>query len=144
MAGRPSELADNERKTKRRLFIVVGIIAAFLLYGYAVQETAVDLTEVQSENRRESLVRIMRNLAHPNLITYDSEEVTVSADVLAPCPDGATGPVADTSGPAYIIVEPSCAAPGDTVTITGVGFEAESSGMTSFRPESDFDITLPM
>jgi len=119
-------------------------MVAFVLYGYAVQETDVDLAEVQSETRRDSLVRIMRNLAHPNLVTFDNEEITISVDVLVPCPDGATGPEADTSGAAYLVVTPSCIDPGDTVTITGVGFEANSRGLTSFRPDSDFDITRPM
>ncbi len=134
-------MADKKRKSRRRLWIILGIIGAFLLYGYAVQETDVDLAEVQSETRRASLVRIMRNLAQPNLITFDSEEVTISADVLVPCPDGAVGPETDTSGAAYIVVEPSCANPGDIVTITGVGFEAESRGNTVFRPDSEFDVT---
>ncbi len=134
-------MADKERKSRRRLWIILGLIAAFLLYGYAVQETQVDLAEVQSETRRASLVRIMRNLARPNLITYDSEEVTISADVLVACPEGAVGPEADTSATTYLVVEPSCANPGDTVTITGVGFAVDSSGMTRFRPDSDFDVT---
>jgi hypothetical protein len=137
-------LADKETKPRRRLWIILGLIGAFLLYGYAVQETDVDLAEVQSETRRASLVRIMRNLAQPNLVTYDSEEVTISADMLVPCPDGAVGPVADTSGPAYIIVEPSCANPGDIVTVTGVGFAVDSAGQVSFRPDSEFDITRPL
>ncbi len=134
-------MAEKERNPRRRLWIVLGIAGVFLLYGYAVQETDVDLAEVQSETRRASLVRIMRNLAQPNLITYDSEEVTISADVLVPCPEGAVGPESDTSEPPYIVVEPSCADPGDIVTVTGVGFAAESSGMTRFRPDSEFDVT---
>jgi len=134
-------LADKERNPRRRMWIILGLIGAFLLYGYAVQETDVDLAEVQSETRRASLVRIMRNLARPNLITYDSEEITISADILVPCTDGAAGPEVDTSTDVYLLVEPACANPGDTITITGVGFAAESSGMTRFRPDSDFDVT---
>ena len=134
-------MADKERNPRRRMWIILGLIGAFLLYGYAVQETDVDLAEVQSETRRASLVRIMRNLARPNLITYDSEEITISADILVPCTDGAAGPEVDTSTDVYLLVEPACANPGDTITITGVGFAAESSGMTRFRPDSDFDVT---
>ncbi|MDJ0663054.1 MAG: ABC transporter permease subunit [Acidimicrobiia bacterium] len=137
-------MANEERKSRRRLWIILGLFGAFLLYGYAVQETDVDLAEVQSETRRASLVRIMRNLAQPNLITYDSEEVTVSADVLVPCPEGASGPEADTSGALYLVVEPSCAEPGDIVTVTGVGFAADAAGQVSFRPDSEFDITRPL
>ena len=138
-------MANKEHKSRRRLWIILGLVGAFLLYGYAVQETDVDLAEVQSETRRASLVRIMRNLAQPNLITYDSEEVTISTDMLVPCPDGATGPPAtDTSAAAYLIVEPSCANPGDIVTVTGVGFAVDSAGQVSFRPDSEFDITRPL
>ncbi len=126
------------------MWIILGLIGGFLLYGYAVQETDVDLAEVQSETRRASLVRIMRNLAQPNLITYDSEEVTISADVLVPCPEGATAPEADTSGAIYLVVEPSCAEPGDIVTVTGAGFASDSAGQVSFRPDSEFDITRPL
>ena len=134
-------MADKKRNPRRRLWIILALIGSFLLYGYAVQETDVDLAEVQSETRRASLVRIMRNLAQPNLITFDDAEVVISADVLIPCPPSGVGPEADTSGPAYIVVEPSCADPGDTVTITGVGFEAESRGNTTFRPDSEFNVT---
>jgi phosphonate ABC transporter permease subunit PhnE len=137
-------LANSERKPRRRLYIILGIVASFLLYGYAVQETKVDLDEVQSETRRLSLVRIVRDLAHPDLITYDDEEVVVSADVLVPCPEGAVGPEPDTSGALYLVVEPSCANPGDTVTITGVGFRSGSRGQADFRPDSEFDVTTKL
>ena len=137
-------MAEKKSKPRRRMWIILALIGSFLLYGYAAQETDVDLAEVQSETRRASLVRIMRNLAQPNLITFDDAEVVISADVLVPCPASGVGPETDTSGPAYIVVEPSCANPGDTVTITGVGFEAESRGNTVFRPDSEFDVTRQM
>ena len=137
-------MASNERKARRRLYIILGLALGFLLYAYAVQETQVDLAEVQSESRRESLANIMRNLAHPNLVTYDSEQVTLSADMLGPCSNPSLAPEPDTSGTAYLIVTPACANPGDEVTIEGVGFAPESSGQVSFRPDSDFDVTLPL
>lgn len=138
-------MAEKQRNPRRRLWIVLGIIGAFLLYGYAVQETDVDLAEIQSETRRASLVRIMRNLAQPNLITYDSEEVTISADMLVPCTDPSLAPPpVDTSPEVYLEVTPNCANPGDIVTVTGVGFAAEAAGQVSFRPDSEFDITRPL
>ena len=138
-------MAKEERNSRRRLWIILGIIGSFLLYGYAVQETDVDLAEVQSETRRASLVRIMRNLAQPNLIEYDDQELTIQADMLVPCPDGATPPPAvDTSTDIYLVVEPSCANPGDVVTVTGVGFAPDAAGQVSFRPDSEFDITRPL
>ena len=138
-------MAEKKDTSRRRIWIILGLIGAFLLYGYAVQETDVDLAEVQSETRRASLVRIMRNLAQPNLIEYDDQEVTISADMLVPCVDGATPPPpVDTSQDIYLVVEPSCANPGDIVTVTGVGFAADSAGQVSFRPDSEFDITRPL
>ena len=138
-------MAENNKPSRRRIWIILGLIGAFLLYGYAVQETDVDLAEVQSETRRASLVRIMRNLAQPNLIEYDDQEVTVSVDMLVPCVEGATQPdPVDTSQDVYLLVEPACANPGDIVTVTGVGFAADSSGQVSFRPDSEFDITRPL
>jgi phosphonate ABC transporter permease subunit PhnE len=141
MDRRPSELAEKNRKKRRRRALVLGGLIGFLLYGIAVQKTDVDLAEIQSPQRRESLVRIMRALAHPNLVTYDSEEVTISADVLVPCPDGAEVPPVDTSQEAYLIVTPSCAAPGETVTVEGHGFEPNFDGSVEFRPDSEFSVT---
>ncbi len=138
-------MANEERNSRRRLWIILGLIGSFLLYGYAVQETDVDLAEVQSETRRASLVRIMRNLAQPNLIEYDDQEVTISVDMLVPCVEGATLPEpVDTTQDIYLVVEPTCANPGDVVTVTGVGFAADSAGQVSFRPDSEFDITRPL
>ena len=141
MGRRPSELADQKPKKRRRRILILGGLIVFLLYGVAVQKTRVDLAEIQSAQRRVSLVRIMRALAHPNLITYDTEAVAISADVLVPCPDGGEVPPVDTSQSTYLLVTPSCIAPGDTVTIEGHGFEPESEGTIEFRPDSDFDVT---
>lgn len=137
-------MADRNLKRRRRAIILLTFLLSFLLYAIAVQKTDVNLAEVKSETRRVSLVRILRALAHPNLITYDSQEVTLSADILVPCPAGATPPEAKKSGTAYVEVTPSCANPGDTVTITGQGAEIGSSGFTFFVPESDYDVVLPL
>ena len=133
-------MAEQNRKQKRRRIIVLAALAGFLLYGVAVQKTDVDLAEIQSEQRRVSLVRIMRALAHPNLVEYDRVEITVSADVLVPCPEGATAPEPDTTQDAYLLVTPACANPGDTVNVQGYGFEINSSGNVDFLPYSEFDI----
>ncbi len=137
-------MAEQNRKKRRRRALILGGLIAFLLYGIAVQKTNVDLAEIQSEQRRESLVRIMRALAHPNLITYDSEEVTISADVLVPCPAGAEAPTVDTSQKTYLVVTPSCVAPGETVTVEGHGFEPNFDGQIDFKPDSEFNVTRRM
>ncbi len=137
-------MADKNRSKRRRRAIILGGLTAFLLYGLAVQKTDVDLAEIQSTQRRESLVRIMRALAHPTLVRYDSEELTISADMLVPCPDGAEVPAVDTTQATYLVVTPSCVAPGATVTVEGHGFTPNFDVAVEFRPESDFDITRRM
>ena len=136
--------AREKRRFKRTIWFFVAGIVAILLYSFAVQETEVDLGEVRSPVRREQLVRILRALVRPDLVTFDKEEITVVADVLVPCPPGGNGPETDTSETPYLIVTPSCASPDDTVTVEGVGFEPRSRTGLLFIPDSEFAVSLPL
>jgi phosphonate ABC transporter permease subunit PhnE len=137
-----SDVAPPEppkRGPRRRLFIVLGVAAAVVVYALAFDYTNVDLAQVSSETRQQSLTRILRALARPELVTYDQERVITSLDVGVPC--GAATPVTSTGG---VSVSPSCAAPGELITITGEGFDAGESITFSFVPDTEFDITLPL
>ena len=94
---------------------------------------------MSSETRQPSLTRILRALARPELVTYDQERVITELDVAIPC--GAATPVTSSGG---ISISPTCAAPGEIVTITGSGFEAGERVTLSFVPDTEFDITLPL
>ena len=83
-------------------------------------------------------------LPHPNLITYDTEDFVVSAPLTMPCPAGAAEPQSDTSTGTYLSVSPSCLESGGTATVDGFGFEAESTGVIAFIPDSEFAIRLEL
>lgn len=126
---------SGHRRRRRPLFLVLAIVAGVLIYGLAFQETQVDLEEITSETRQESLTRILRALAHPELVTYDTDDNQVSADIAVPC--GA--PVASAD---RLTVTPECTAAGGTVTITGTGFAPRQEIDIEFVPDSEFVITL--
>ena len=141
----PEPHATPRRRTWRgSLGLGVGIIVVFVTFAFAFHTTDVNLDEIQDETRRASLVRILRALAHPNLITYDTEDFVVSAPLTMPCPAGAAEPQSDTSTGTYLSVSPSCLASGGTATVDGFGFEAESTGVIAFIPDSEFAIRLEL
>ncbi len=148
--GGPPDTSD-ERQTKRRggyrrrfFFIILGIVAAVVVYAFAFEKTDVDLEEITSETRQESLFRILRALAHPDLVTFSNEEITVSTDVLLPCnPSGPATAEPPASGP-RLVVSPPCAEPGATVNVQGVGFAANETGTLSFIPDSEFAVSLSL
>ena len=127
------------KKPRRRLYAILGVVAAIVIYGLAVERTGVSLEEITSESRQTQLVRIIRSLANPELVTYDNELVNTDVDVFVPC-QGDSGPA--TSG--GVTVDPGCGDPGDVVTVTGTGFEPFAEGRVQFIPISDFEVTLPL
>jgi phosphonate ABC transporter permease subunit PhnE len=138
-----SSNGKSTKKWRRSLLIVIALLSGFVIYAFAFAKTDVSLEEIQSETRQEQLFKILRALARPDLVHYDKEDLVVTADMYIPCngsePDAVTP---DTSG-ATIAVSPTCAEPGDVVTVTGSGFEAGKLVSISFVPKSDFAITLP-
>ena len=136
-------MADRKRgtnkKPRRRLLLIAGIIGAILIYGLAVERTGVSLDEITSESRQTSLFRIIRSLARPELVTYDTAEVITEVDLFIPC----VGEPAPATGP-QLGVTPGCGEPGDVVTVVGSGFEPVTLGRLQFIPDSEFEVTLPL
>lgn len=124
----------GDRKPRRRLLVVLGIVGAIGVYGLAVERTGVSLDELTSESRQESLVRIVRSLARPELVTYDTEESFAEVEYFTPCPS-AQQVTAETE---MLTITPACADPGDEVTVVGSGFEPNSNGRLEFVPDSEF------
>ncbi|HXF83930.1 MAG TPA: ABC transporter permease subunit [Anaerolineales bacterium] len=121
--------------------IKVGLnaLAVMVVFAYGFQITKVNLAELRSEQRRESLVRVVRALARPDIFEYEQEEQVFNAPVYVPCPtDGSLPavPPQETSGP-YVQVSPTCAEPGETVTVEGFNFFPNAEGPLRFVPGSD-------
>jgi phosphonate ABC transporter permease subunit PhnE len=140
----PEETKQRPRRFRRILIIVIGLAIAFIVYAFAFERTDVSLDEIQSETRQEQLFRILRALVRPDLITYDTEELPIGVDVFVPCEGASTAPASSDVEGRTLTVTPGCAAPGETMTITGSGFEAGKEVRLQFVPVSDFDVVLPI
>lgn len=134
-------MADEKKpRSRRRLYIVIGILLGIVIYGLAVERTGVSLEEITSETRQESLVRIIRSLASPDLVTYDFEQVRTDVEYFIPCPSEAV-PVAETDN---VRVEPGCGEPDDLATVTGTDYEPFQEVRLEFVPDSEFDVVLQL
>jgi len=153
--------ADTQKRRglARFFFMLFSIVAILVTYAFAFQRTDVSLDEIKDPGRRESLVRIVRGLARPNIVEYDETPTYHLLDYMTPCPQGGFKPEPpDTSAP-YLEAVPTCASPGADVRVQGHNFPPGASGPLSFvvpsgtllRLESvtadeqgDFDVTVKL
>ena len=70
----------------RSLRLGLFVILAAVVYAYGFTVTQVDLEELGSPARQESLTRILRALARPDFLEFDQVEVTVERPIFVPCP----------------------------------------------------------
>ncbi|MGH2582769.1 MAG: PhnE/PtxC family ABC transporter permease [Anaerolineales bacterium] len=120
------------------------VIVIVAVYAYGTQVTGVDLSELQSERRQESMLRVIRALFRPDILAYDKEELTLAAPIWVPCPEvmpEAQQPAEE--GP-RLIISPGCAAPGETVRIEGFDLLANAEGPLRFVPGSDPEQTVSL
>ena len=126
----------------RSLMLGIAIILGIIIYAYGFQVTQVSLDEINSPRRQESLTRVLRALARPDILEYNQQETTVTAPIYVPCPTGSLNlPSVDKSG-AYLVITPPCADPRADVTVEGFGFEPNTEGPLSFIPTSDVSLNL--
>lgn len=134
-------MKNNNRKKGsawKSLQLGLAILAGLLVYAYGFQITQVDLEDLRSERRQESLVRVMRALARPEIFEYEQEVEVINAPVHVPCPASGVEPSSEagSEGPS-IVVTPACAAPGETVQVEGFNFAPNTTGPLRFVPGSD-------
>ncbi len=141
--GEDPQNGNHGRGWRRWLLIIILLLSAFVVYAFAFAKTDVSLDEIQSETRQEQLFRILRALAKPDLIRYDKEDLIVTADVYVPCNGTEATPATPDPSGATITITPSCASPGEIMTVNGSGFEPGKRVTINFVPKSDFDIVLP-
>jgi phosphonate ABC transporter permease subunit PhnE len=123
----------------KSLQLGLAILAVLIVYAYGFEITDIDLQELRSEQRQNSLVRVTRALAQPDIVEFEQEEQRAIAPVFVTCPDDGTLPELpqpDTTGP-YITITPSCAEPRESVTVEGFNFTPNAGGPVRFVPGSD-------
>jgi phosphonate ABC transporter permease subunit PhnE len=128
---------------KRSLLTAAAIVVGFIIFAYGFAVTEVDLTELGSSTRQESLSRIMRALVRPDFFEYDREEFVVEAPIYVPCPAGGAPAVPEvTSGQPYLVVTPACAEPGSEVVVEGFNFAPNTTGPLNFIPPSGVSLQM--
>ena len=140
----PSEESPkkNGRGAKRFWIILLAVIIGFVVYAFAFDKTDVSFDEIQNETRQESLVRILRKLARPELLTYEAVETGFDAQYMSPCPgDGFIPDEPASSGP-QITVAPSCLEPGGDITVTGSNLDALRPGDIYYVTADGIEIRL--
>lgn len=131
--------SNSEKASPWKSFqLGLAVLAGLFIYAYGFQVTQVDLEDLRSERRQESLTRVMRALAKPEIIEYEQMEEIVNAPVYMPCPSGGVPSVAEPDPDApYIVVSPACVDNGGTVTVEGFNFAPNTTGPLRFVPGSD-------
>jgi phosphonate ABC transporter permease subunit PhnE len=114
------------------------VLLALIVFAYGFEITDIDLAQLRSEQRQNSLQRVTRALARPDIFEYEQEEEKGMAPVYVTCPAAGSPqvPAPDTSGP-YLTVTPACAEPGQPVTVEGFNFFPNANGPVRFVPGND-------
>ena len=131
----------SQKSIMRALLTAVIIVVAVVIYAYGFQVTQVNLEETAKPQRQQQLVRIIRAIAQPDLLTYPTESTKTLAPILVPCPTNPPAPAAaPATGPILTISKP-CAAGDERISVTGANFPHNADVAVRFRPESQ--ATLP-
>ena len=135
MNKKPEKKASIWKSLKVGLFALL----AMVIFAYGFEITRVTLEELSSEQRQESLVRVMRALAKPDFFEYEKDVVVYNAPFFVPCPaDGSLPPLGEKDPTStYIVTTPACASPGETIQVEGFNFPANASGPLRFVPGND-------
>jgi phosphonate ABC transporter permease subunit PhnE len=138
-------MKDNHNKNKaspwKSLQLGLAILAGLLVYAYGFEITQVDLEDLRSERRQQSLVRVTRALAKPEIFEYEQEVETINSPIYVPCPEGGipSMPESDLAGGPHVVITPACAEPGQTVQVEGFNFAPNTTGPLRFVPGNDPD-----
>lgn len=123
------------------MWIVIGILAGFVVYAYAFETTKVSLDKITDETRQESLFRVLRALGNPDILTYEAVDTRTDLDYMVPCPEGGFTPdpiESDASG--TFTVDPPCGDPLAEVTISGSGFTPNTTINLYFVPPNGTEL----
>jgi phosphonate ABC transporter permease subunit PhnE len=131
----------RRRSGRRTIWMVVGLLAGFVVYAFAFEATKVNLDAITEESRQESLFRVLRALGNPDLLTYESTDTVIDVDYRVPCAAEAFTPEPP-PGDATFSVDPACADPRAQVLVSGGGFLANTTVTIYFVPPNGTELRL--
>lgn len=136
------ETKPKSGKSRRRtLWILLAVIAGFVVYAYGFQVVDVNLDRIGDPTRQSRFTNVIRALGSPDLLTYESVETDVDTEFAMPCPAGGFEPSAAGDG-ATISLEPACADPRAVVTVVGSGFASNEAVNIFFVPPNGVELRV--
>jgi len=145
----PAEQQDEtpgtppRRRARRSILVGIAVIFAVVVYAYGFEVTEVSLDELGSETRQQQLINVLRDLARPELLTYERVETDTDADFYMPCPAGEFAPGPFETDGRTITVSPPCVEPGGEITVAGSGFAANARGtLYLVAPDGGLELKL--
>ena len=135
--GRRKMNNKNNKSLKKSIGVGLAVALGLLVFAYAFQVTDVDFGTTRDEVRQTSLTRVLRALAHPDLVEYEQEELNVEIPFYLPCPEGEQPSLPEnTSSDPYITASSACGAAGEMLTVEGFNFPAYAQGPLNFITSS--------
>ena len=124
---------NNKKSLKKSISVGLAVALGLIIFAYAFQVTDVDFGTTRDEIRQTSLTRVLRALAHPDLVEYETNELNVEIPFYLPCPDGETPamPEAATDAP-YLTASAICGEADELIIIEGFNMPAYSQGPLNF------------
>lgn len=130
MSSRSSKRQPGNGRIRNLLIF----LAAIVLFAYATEVTQIDLQEPLKPRRQENLVSLLRELARPDLLAYETETLSTNISIRMPCPDEIKGSQVTNQG-RTVLLTPNCATTTqDMLRVQGEGFPANASGLIRWFP----------
>ncbi len=128
---------NNKKSFKKSLGVGLAVALGLIIFAYAFQVTNVNFATTRDEVRQVSITRVLRALAHPDLIEYEVSELIVEMPFYLPCPDSGTPALPEVvAGEPTIVANVSCGVAFEMVTIEGFNMPANVTGPISFVTSS--------
>lgn len=139
----------NKEPTPRGRFLRTFLLALVIIviFAYGFQVTKINLEEPKKERRQEQLVNVLRSLARPDLVQYESARLAVEAPILVPCPASQFSlPDLSQPGPS-LILSTNCTGSGSQITVKGKDFNPGEEIFLYFVPytaDVSQEVELPL
>ena len=134
---------EPKRGFRRTLLFILAMVFGVIVYAYGFDVTSVNLDEIKSETRQTQLVRVLRALARPAILTYERVSTPTDTAFAMPCPAGGFTADEPDINARHITVEPACVEPGGKITVRGSNFSANARGnLVQVPPEGDLEFRL--
>lgn len=133
----------NKPSLLKSLGTGLAVIVIIIVFAYGVQVTDVNFETTRSEDRLTQLRRVLRALAKPDIVEYETEETDIEVPFYLPCPEDQEVqlPKPDLDGP-YLLLAVPCAAAKETIEIEGYNFLPNSKGPLNFMAASGVKLQM--